>query len=176
MELENKIVVKVLNESNAILSFPKCHIHTCAFIGRNGATEHKVEGDLKTPIGEFDLGIAMGMHPETAFTNHLHVPYLAINENLYWVDDANSKYYNQLVDISNVEKDWQSAEHLIDYPKSYEYLIEIKCNPQNIPGKGSAVFLHAVDKGPTAGCVAVECEIMKKIIESVDGNTRILIF
>ncbi|MDE5831152.1 MAG: hypothetical protein K2H53_06060 [Clostridia bacterium] len=56
---------------------------------------------------------------------------------MYWVDDPKSKYYNQLVNIKNIEKDWDSAEHLIDYPVQYEYLIEIKTNPNCIPGKGS---------------------------------------
>ena len=54
------------------------------------------------------------------------IEYKNIDEYLYWVDDINSKYYNQLVDSRNINKDWKSAEHLIEYPNEYEYVIEIK--------------------------------------------------
>lgn len=92
---------------------------------------------------------------------------------MYWVDDSKSKYYNQLVDISKVEKDWNSAEHLIDYPIQYEYLIEIKTNPNNIPEQGSAIFLHFANNKATEGCIAVDTEIMRRIIENIDTYTKI---
>lgn len=99
--------------------------------------------------------------------------YMQITKDMYWVDDSNSKYYNQLVDISKVQKDWNSAEHLIDYPIQYEYLIEIKTNPINIPRKGSAIFLHCTNNKPTAGCVAVDVKVMKKLIENINEYTKI---
>ena len=108
---------------------------TYAFIGKNGLTRNKREGDQKTPIGKFLLGIMFGMHNIKDAHIPLNAKYLQINSNLYWVDDVNSIYYNQLVNILDVKKDWESAEHLIEYPKQYEYAIEIKSNPQNIPGK-----------------------------------------
>lgn len=92
---------------------------------------------------------------------------------MYWVDDSKSKYYNQLVDISKVEKDWNSAEHLIDYQIQYEYLIEIKTNPNNTPEKGSAIFLHCANNKATEGCIAVDTEIMRKIVENIDTYTKI---
>ncbi len=92
---------------------------------------------------------------------------------MFWVDDSKSKFYNQLVDISKVNKDWNSAEYLIDYPIQYEYLIEIKANPRNIPEKGSAIFLHCTNNEKTAGCVAVDRQIMKKILENIDNKTKI---
>ena len=95
---------------------------------------------------------------------------------MYWVDDPESKYDNQLVNILTTPKDWSSAEHLIQYPIEYEYLIEIKTNPNNIPGKGSAIFLHCSNNKPTAGCIAVDKETIKKIIENIDRNTKIKIY
>ena len=108
---------------------------TYAFIGKNGLTRNKRERNQKTPIGKFLLGIMFGMHNIKDAHIPLNAKYLQINSNLYWVDDVNSIYYNQLVNILDVKKDWESAEHLIEYPKQYEYAIEIKSNPQNIPGK-----------------------------------------
>lgn len=65
------------------------------------------------------------------------IKYTQITEDMYFIDDPKSKYYNELVSIKDIEKDWNSAEHLIDYKVQYEYLIEIKTNPENIKGKGS---------------------------------------
>lgn len=109
-----------------------------AYIGKKGTTKEKEEGDLKTPIGEFKLGIILGTHPVEEVNSNLN--YEQITEDMYWIDDSKSKFYNQLVNISKVEKDWNSAEHLIDYPIQYEYLIEIKTNPKNIPGKRKCNF------------------------------------
>lgn len=155
----NKIYVFA---NNGTLTFPKCNIKTHAYIGRNGVTTNKIEGDGKTPLGEFDLGIILSMQKD-------------ITQNMCWVDDVKSKYYNYLVDITKVEKDWNSAERLVDYPVEYEYLVEIKTNPYNIPGKGSAIFLHCENGRPTAGCIAVNRDVMKLIIENIDGTTKIVI-
>lgn len=172
--IDNNIYVIPKTKSTGILKFPKCNIETKAYVGINGLTKEKTEGDGKTPIGIFKLGIILGMHEVVKNNNGLQ--YSQINKNMYWVDDAKSKHYNKLVDISKVEKDWASAEHLIDYPVQYEYLIEIKTNPENISGKGSAIFLHCEANKPTAGCVAIDRESMKKIIENIDKDTKIIIY
>lgn len=147
---------------------------TIAYIGINGMTYNKVEGDGKTPKGIFKLGLKFGIHERSAINLPQDTEYIQINENLYWVDDIKSKYYNKLVDIKKIKKiDWKSAEHLIDYPKQYEYAIEIKTNNKNIPGKGSAIFLHcSVDK-PTLGCIAVNRKIMEKIYSNINQNDMI---
>lgn len=170
IKIVNKIYVFV-KESNAILKFPKYNIETPAYIGKNGVTRQKQEGDGKTPLGEFELGVMLGTHQNIKNANGLK--YKPITKDMYWVDDSKSKYYNQLVNMTEVEKDWNSAEHLIDYPIQYEYLIEIKTNPNNIPGKGSAIFLHCTNNMPTAGCIAIDKESMKKLIENIDKHTKV---
>ena len=55
------------------------------------------------------------------------------------------------------------------------YAIEIKTNPDNIKGKGSAIFLHCKRKEYTAGCVAIEKEDMEKLIGMIDLDTKIII-
>lgn len=172
-KIDENIYVIPKTKNIGILKFPRYNIETKAYIGKNGLTSKKVEGDGKTPIGEFELGTILGTHAIVKNKNELE--YIKITDNMYWVDDSKSKYYNQLVDISKVEKDWDSAEHLIDYPIQYEYLIEIKTNPKNTPGDGSAIFLHCEANKPTAGCVAINKQCMKKIIENIDENTKIVI-
>ncbi len=167
----NKILVQVLEQEKAILKYPKCNIEVKAYIGRNGTTEQKQEGDGKTPLGEFQLGVILGT--EIGIQNKNGLKYKKITKGMYWVDDSNSKYYNQLVDENKVEKDWSSAEHLIEYPIEYKYLVEIKTNPKNISGKGSAVFLHCSNNKSTAGCVAIDSNSMRIIMENIDENTKI---
>lgn len=171
--IDNNIYVFFKDNNKAVLKFPKCNIETDAYIGKNGMTIEKIEGDLKTPIGEFEIGIVLSMNEISK--KKIGLNYIQINENMYWVDDEKSIYYNQLADTSKVKKDWNSAEHLMDYKVQYEYLIEIKTNPNNIPGKGSAIFLHCTNNKPTAGCIAINAEIMKKIIENIDESTKIKI-
>lgn len=168
---DNEIEVLVYS-NNAVLRFPKCNIEVPAFIGKNGATLNKQEGDDCTPVGEFELGLLLGMHNEIFNENY---SYIQINSNMYWVDDSNSIYYNKLIDITKVKKDWNSAEHLIDYPVQYEYLVEIKSNPLNIPSKGSAIFLHCSNNNVTHGCVAINRNDMKKLINNIDEETKIKI-
>lgn len=146
---------------------------TEAFFGKNGVTTNKKEGDGKTPLGVFKLGIALGTHKKEEVNEKLN--YMEINENLYWVDDSSSNFYNQLVDITKVKKDWKSAEHLIEYPNEYEYMIEIKTNPNNIPGNGSAIFLHCSSNKPTAGCIAIDKEKMEEVLKKIDRNAIIVI-
>ena len=173
IHIDNNIYVFVKEHNKAILKYPKLYIETVAYIGKNGATSYKIEGDGKTPIGEFDLGLILVTNPNVK--NIYGLKHKIITENMYWVDDSKSKYYNQLVDLSMVRKDWDSAEHLIDYPTQYEYLVEIKVNPNNIKGKGSAIFLHCSNGQKTEGCIAVHRDIMRKIIESMEENTRIIV-
>lgn len=103
-------------------------------MGKIGLTNNKKEGDGKTPIGLFYFGLAFGIHDRLELNVNKSINYIKINKNLYWVDDKDSKYYNKLIDITKNEKDFNRAEHLIEFLNQYEYAIEIKTNPQNIPG------------------------------------------
>lgn len=167
--IDNEITV-LISSDKAILKFPKCALEVSAFIGKNGLISNKKEGDDCTPIGKFDLGLLLGTHDKIFNKNY---DYTKISSDMYWVDDSNSIYYNKLVDVTKVEKDWNSAEHLIDYPIQYEYLVEIKSNPTNIPNKGSAIFLHCSNNTATHGCVSINKKDMEKLVNNIDKNTKI---
>lgn len=172
--MSNQIIrVTDISGSEATLDFLENNVKlfsSKAFIGKNGITNDKREGDGKTPIGKYNLGVAFGTHGKIKFSK-----YIKINEDLYWIDDINSKFYNQLIDITKVKKDWNSSEHLIEYPKQYEYAIEIKTNPKNIPGKGSAIFLHCSAERPTAGCIAIDAKFMKFLLDRIENDAIICI-
>ena len=169
----NSIKVRVNKQNEGIIKFPNYDINSTAFFGKNGLTKDKKEGDFKTPIGKFKLGMILGMKPRDEIKLDEKLNYKQITKNMYWVDDSKSKYYNQLVDITEVEKDWETAEHLINFPEQYEYLIEIKTNPKNIPEKGSAIFLHCSKKKYTAGCISTDRNTIKEILSKINKKTTI---
>ena len=178
VEISNKNTMKIYEDDKLIKNIN--HVE----IGKNGVSKHTYEGSMTTPLGQFNLGIAFGIH-----NLNINYPYIKINKNLYWVDDENSKYYNKLVSlnekINNLnypyiinlnKKDFSSAEHLIDYPKQYEYAIYIEYNVngekyEDGRGKSSAIFIHCLgDKGYTGGCIAIPREEMIFILNFLDRN------
>lgn len=173
MQTISKIVIK--NNKRELIAYSKNNIILTAKVhtGKRGVTESKIEGDGKTPLGKYKLGICFGTHKKTEVQNN---QYIEINSSMYWIDDVKSKYYNQMIDTEVTKKDWNSGEHLIKYKKQYEYAIEIKINPENIPYKGSAIFLHCSVGKPTQGCIAVDTNTMKEIINRINENTVIEIY
>ncbi len=181
-EKDKRIIVDSLNRTIELYEGDKVvKVINELYLGRNGITSSKTEGDDCTPVGIYNIGFAFGI-------NDLDIdfPYYKIDENIYWIDDINSKYYNCWVNIGdnvnnyiydymfNVSnKDWNSAEHLIDYPIYYEYGLVIEYNvDKRIPGKGSAIFFHIKDV-ETAGCIATNKEAMLDILNWIDKKTII---
>lgn len=71
--------------------------------------------------------------------------------------------------------DWNSAEHLLDYPTAYAYAASVNYNTECVPGKGSTIFLHCSTGRPTAGCISVSESAMVKILKSLNEDTLICI-
>lgn len=121
------------------------------FVGSQGVSSEASEYASFTPKGLYSIGTGFGIcdNPGTK------LDYFKVTYDSYWVDDVNSKFYNQHVEGKN-SADWDSAEHLIDCKPEYNYaaFIEYNVNPV-VAGKGSAFFLH-VGYEPTAGCIAID--------------------
>ena len=117
-------------------------LETEAIIGKNGLGKTK-EGDGKTPVGVFLFVEAFGIleNPGTKMA------YTQVDESHYWVDDGASNYYNAFVSTDEVVKDWESAEHIVEYGQSYHYVLATSYNDEKIAGRGSAVFLHCMSEG-----------------------------
>ena len=149
-------------------------------IGKNGASKRIYEGAKKTPKGKYNLGIALGKEDLK-----IKYPYLKIKESYHWVDDVNSKYYNNLVTTENIktdyqyvkqikEKDFKTSENLIKYD-SYKYLINIEYNKNGKKitgiGRGSAIFIHCTsNKNYTLGCIAINEKDMLDLLNLLDKN------
>ena len=67
------------------------------------------------------------------------------------MDDGNSRYYNQLANTKQVQKDWNSAEDLMAQAPQYNYGLVLDYNSECTPGKGSAIFLHCPKSWNNAG-------------------------
>lgn len=147
-------------------------LETEALIGRNGLGKTK-EGDGKTPIGVFLFTKAFGIleNPGTKMT------YTQVSESHYWVDDSNSRYYNQFVNIDEAVPDWKTAEHILEFGECYNYVLATSFNAEGISGAGSAVFLHCVSKDmkATAGCVAIPEVFMRELIKRVEPTCVLII-
>lgn len=144
-------------------------MNTSGYVGKNGVTDNKVEGDYCTPSGLYTLGFGFGT--EAIDTK---IEYRIINSDCYWIDDVNSEYYNQWIESDRIT--WTSAEHMIDYPDSYHYGIVINYNISPIvPGKGSAIFLHCSNGGYTAGCVAIPENEMTNLLHWIDPTSAPII-
>lgn len=144
---------------------------TC-FIGKNGLDKVK-ESDKRTPRGVYRFIKAFG----TAKNPGSNLPYIELDDSYYWIGDSDSKYYNQMVSINDVEKDWDNnkCEHLNDYKTSYKYALALDYNKKCEKDKGSAIFLHLEHGSGTAGCIGIPENTMLEIIKRVNKNCLIVI-
>jgi L,D-peptidoglycan transpeptidase YkuD (ErfK/YbiS/YcfS/YnhG family) len=135
-------------------------------VGKNGFAppQKKIEGDGKSPTGIFRLGKIFTYEKQL---NTL-LEYQQTTKDDKWIDDSNSADYNKYVRGATNAK---SYENLLLNNDAYKYcmVIEYNTNPI-IKGKGSAIFFHLGVKKPyfTAGCVAINEENMKLIVNWLD--------
>ncbi|RBP45668.1 L,D-peptidoglycan transpeptidase YkuD (ErfK/YbiS/YcfS/YnhG family) [Roseimicrobium gellanilyticum] len=154
-------------------------------LGRNGLAwgigEHsdpppegfriKHEGDGCSPAGIFRIPFAFGLaSPEAAA--HLRLPYTFLSPDIFGIEDPNSRYYNQVVDVTKVQRDWPDNEHLPmrRYTSLYYWGAFVEHNPQRIPGAGSCIFLHRWP-GPgesTAGCTGMTEQDLGDVLTWLD--------
>lgn len=136
--------------------------------GKNGLYKEK-EGDSKTPVGVFKMGVPFGNKPaEEGFP----ADYIQVDDSCYWDGDSGSDRYNKLVSTKNYTDFKKSeSEHLIKYGAYYNYCLDTGYNPDGTPHKGSAIFLHcAVNNENTHGCIAIPEDAMKTVLKTYKDN------
>ena len=145
-------------------------LETDAFVGLNGVTEDKKEGDGRTPTGDYAIVGAFGIkaNPGTA------LPYTDVTDTIYACDE-DCEYYNRIIDTTETGHDCK-GEHMIGYSPEYNYGIVTNYNSENIYPNGSAVFFHTKGaKAYTGGCIAVDEDAMVRILKTVTPGARICI-
>tara|TARA_B100000242_G_C43032426_1_gene481129 strand:+ start:1113 stop:1607 length:495 start_codon:yes stop_codon:yes gene_type:complete len=142
-------------------------------IGKNGFTENKIEGDKKTPKGNFKID-CLYFRKDRKKKPQTNLKTIEIKKNMGWCDDINSRnYYNKLIKIS------QNLNHekLFRYDYKYDFFLPIKYNWKNtILGKGSAIFIHLTKNyKPTAGCIGLSEKDFLILIKLIKKDTIVKI-
>ena len=68
------------------------------------------------------------------------------------------------------EKDWNSAEHMIDYDV-YRYGFVIDYNTAAAYNAGSAIFFH-ISSNPTAGCIGTDESFVLGYLAKLDASAN----
>ena len=142
-------------------------------LGRGGIRANKREGDGGTPRGAFRLR-RLWWRADRMSRPLTHLPVRRIRGDDGWCEDPRDRHYNQPIRLNpdHAGDRLKRADHL------YDFIIELDHNTRpRIAGRGSAVFIHLARPGfaPTAGCVALKADALRRLIASVGPHTRIVI-
>ena len=106
-------------------------------------------------------------------TKFRHNTLKKINKSSFWCVDPKSKFYNSFQTKKNYV-----CEDLYRDDDLYDIFITFNYNLGNIKKfKGSAIFLHCRDisKDHTDGCIALEKEILLKLLNSIKTYSKLII-
>jgi len=138
-----------------------------------GAGPEKREGDGCAPAGIFAITALFGYAaPDSPFARAAKLPYRHATADLKAIDDPASAHYNRIVDQTEVQPDWASAEDMRRGDQRYAVGAVVAHNSERpVPGAGSCIFLHVWESAgvPTAGCTAMALADMTEIAGWLDG-------
>jgi L,D-peptidoglycan transpeptidase YkuD (ErfK/YbiS/YcfS/YnhG family) len=146
-----------------------------AYLGRNGLSAARHEGDLTTPIGSFGFQRVMyGVGPNPGVRYRYH----RIVCGDWWVEDARSPYYNRFRHVRCGSKPpfRTTSEDMSRSPTSYRHLAVIDFNThQIVRGRGSGIFLHVSTGRPTLGCISLPRAQLVRTLRWLDPGASPLI-
>lgn len=128
--------------------------------------KQKKEGDGNSPAGIFYISGLFGYEDIRSDMESLKV-----DDRTFCVDDSKSGFYNKIVKIDTVKKDWNSAETMRMKSDVYKYGIFVDYNTKPAePGMGSCIFMHiwSGNNKPTAGCTAMKESDILRLIDFLD--------
>ena len=142
-------------------------------LGKKGSTSKKIEGDKKTPKGEYNLG-PVYFRKDRIPKIKTKLKTIRIKKIMGWCDDVKSKHYNKIIKVNKKIK----HERLFLENGNYDILIPINYNSKNIKkNKGSAIFIHLTKNyKKTLGCIALSKKDMLILLKLIDRNTKIKIY
>jgi L,D-peptidoglycan transpeptidase YkuD (ErfK/YbiS/YcfS/YnhG family) len=140
-------------------------------LGRGGIAANKREGDGATPRGRFHL-VRLWWRANRMPRPRTALAVRRIDGGLAWCEDPADRRYNRPFRRSANEP----GDRLWRDDRLYDLVIEISHNTRpRVAGRGSAVFIHVArpDRGPTAGCVALDAKELRRLLGRVGPRTRI---
>ena len=144
-----------------------------AAVGRAGVAAVKKEGDGATPAGIYPL-VSGFYRADRMAPPRSGLPMRALSPGDAWVDDPADPNYNRLVTLpypAHTEPMWLDDA-------VYDLLVVIGYNMDPVvPSAGSAIFLHIArpDFSPTAGCIAVERDVLIGLVPLLGPGSTIAI-
>ena len=142
-------------------------------LGRGGIKANKHEGDGATPRGTFRLKRLWWRADRHARPKTL-LPVQRIAADDGWCENPADRLYNRPIKVppgSNADR-LKRTDHL------YDFIVELDHNTRpRIAGRGSAVFIHAARHGfaPTAGCVALDLNKLRRLLARLGPRTKIVV-
>ena len=141
----------------------------CCALGRSGIAGSKREGDGATPLGRW-RPVVVYYRADRLPCPATRLLTLSLSPEDGWCDDPADRRYNRPVHLpydGRHERLWR-ADRLYDVIVVLDYNL---AHPR--PGAGSAIFLHIAGPGfpPTAGCIAVAPEAMRRLLVRMDTRT-----
>jgi L,D-peptidoglycan transpeptidase YkuD (ErfK/YbiS/YcfS/YnhG family) len=140
-------------------------------LGRAGVQANKREGDGATPAGRF-RPLRLWWRADRSPRPQTHLPVRRIGPDLAWCEDPADRRYNRPFRRSANEP----GDRLWRNDGLYDLIVEIDHNTRpRVAGRGSAVFLHVArpDRGPTAGCVAMEARALRWLVSRLGPKSGI---
>jgi L,D-peptidoglycan transpeptidase YkuD (ErfK/YbiS/YcfS/YnhG family) len=134
-------------------------------IGTKGFSGNHVENDPTTPTGVYSIGSTMygiAANPGVRYRYHQLV------DGDYWDENPDSPTYNTFVHGTNPGA---GSEALWQISPQYTYFAVVNYNTPAVPAnppRGSAIFLHVIKSGGTAGCVALAQPDLVRVLDWLD--------
>jgi len=154
----------------AYLIFGKKKIR--CLVGKNGIGKKNREGDNKTPKGIFR--VKKIYYRKDKFLNiKSGIPIFKLKKNDKWCIDSKSRRYNSFF-TKNINCGYES---LFRNDGVYDLIVVLDYNLDKVKKfKGSAIFLHCIgEKKFTEGCISIEKDSLKKIIQRLSPLSKIII-
>jgi L,D-peptidoglycan transpeptidase YkuD (ErfK/YbiS/YcfS/YnhG family) len=132
----------------------------CA-LGPAGVVRIKREGDGGTPAGRFRL-LWGYFRPDRPRPQAGGVPMRALQRDSGWCEDPASRNYNRPVRAPSRD----ATDRMWREDALYDLVFVLDQNfTRRAKGRGSAIFFHIARPGltPTAGCVAISADAMRRL-------------
>jgi L,D-peptidoglycan transpeptidase YkuD (ErfK/YbiS/YcfS/YnhG family) len=142
-------------------------------LGRGGIKANKREGDGGTPRGSFRLR-RLWWRADRHSRPATLLPVRRIGPGDGWCEDPGDRHYNRPVKVPADSK----ADRLARADTLYDFIVELDHNTRpRIAGRGSAVFIHAARPcfAPTAGCVALKLNVLRRLLAQLGPRTKIVV-
>ena len=142
-------------------------------LGRGGIRADKREGDGATPRGRF-RPLRLWWRADRGPRPPSTLPIKRIGPHDGWCEDPRDRRYNRPTPVPP----GAAGDRLWREDGLYDLILEIDHNTRpRIAGRGSAVFIHVARPGmlPTAGCVALRPDALRRVLPRIGRETRIVI-